>query len=331
MKLNKNKKAFTLIELIVVMAIIGILVLLAMPKFIGHTQKAKWQMILTDSRAIEDASERFAIKEEAFPIKNDVHTKAELEALGKIYTYRDKEVTLDSDGQYYDIDTNKLADYVKVKSPSDLFVIENKSGNVFIIKHNSSSIPVPEATEVLSVIAPYDWDSTLVLKSDGTVWRNGYDGNENKITSEQQIDVGGIKVVKLISYSGWSCGHHAYALLENGDVYGMGENNASQLGETIYNNNPLYGYNYETGLHYEKYNMIKIEELSDIKDINSTGYGVLGITESNNLIGTGRFYRDYSSLNGQVESIDIETHEGVSANIITKNGTTVSTDDFNNL
>ena len=38
-KNDKNKKAFTLIELIVTIADIGILVLLASPRFFGHTQK----------------------------------------------------------------------------------------------------------------------------------------------------------------------------------------------------------------------------------------------------------------------------------------------------
>ena len=36
-----DKKAFTLIEVLVVVAIIGILALLALHRFIGHTQKAE--------------------------------------------------------------------------------------------------------------------------------------------------------------------------------------------------------------------------------------------------------------------------------------------------
>lgn len=53
MKFIKNKKAFTLIELIVVMAIIAVLVLLAAPKFIGQTDKAKAAQIQNDIRVAE--------------------------------------------------------------------------------------------------------------------------------------------------------------------------------------------------------------------------------------------------------------------------------------
>lgn len=48
-----NKKGFTLIELLTVIAILGILVLLAAPKFLGYTEKARLQHITHDVKVME--------------------------------------------------------------------------------------------------------------------------------------------------------------------------------------------------------------------------------------------------------------------------------------
>ena len=54
-----KNKGFTLIELIVIMAVIGILVLLAMPKFMGHTKKAQYTKLIANAKNLETASERY--------------------------------------------------------------------------------------------------------------------------------------------------------------------------------------------------------------------------------------------------------------------------------
>ena len=53
----KNDKAFTIIELIVVIAIIGILVLFGAPKLLGYVQKAQLARIQHDVRIMEDEME----------------------------------------------------------------------------------------------------------------------------------------------------------------------------------------------------------------------------------------------------------------------------------
>lgn len=59
----KNKKGFTLIELIVVIAILGILVLLATPKFIGYVEDAKLAQIKNDVKAYESEMTALLIKD----------------------------------------------------------------------------------------------------------------------------------------------------------------------------------------------------------------------------------------------------------------------------
>lgn len=56
LKALKNKKGFTLIELIVVIAVIGILVLLAAPKFLGYTQDANVSAMQSDAKVLSNAA-----------------------------------------------------------------------------------------------------------------------------------------------------------------------------------------------------------------------------------------------------------------------------------
>lgn len=60
-KKYKNRKGFTLIELIVVMAIIGILVLLAAPRFLGYTKDANVTAMQQDAKVLSDASLQYNI------------------------------------------------------------------------------------------------------------------------------------------------------------------------------------------------------------------------------------------------------------------------------
>lgn len=63
-----NNEAFTLIELIVVMAIIAVLVLLAAPSFLNYTKDAKVTAMEQDTKVLSDAAELYYMKENDWPI-----------------------------------------------------------------------------------------------------------------------------------------------------------------------------------------------------------------------------------------------------------------------
>lgn len=60
----KNKKGFTLIELIVVIAVIGILVLLAAPKFLGYTKDAHVAAMKADVKTLSNGALVYNIDQE---------------------------------------------------------------------------------------------------------------------------------------------------------------------------------------------------------------------------------------------------------------------------
>ena len=64
---GSSKKGFTLIELIVVMAVIAILVTLAVHSFSGYTKRAKMIKLKNDARVISDASDRYYIDHGDWP------------------------------------------------------------------------------------------------------------------------------------------------------------------------------------------------------------------------------------------------------------------------
>lgn len=107
MNKSRLRKGFTIIELIVVIAILGILVLLALPKFLGYTEKAKVSQVKSDIVAYEKAIDPKRIDDDKYIKdweKTDVPT---MESLKKSL-FNKKGLINDSnnvsfEGEYYKI------------------------------------------------------------------------------------------------------------------------------------------------------------------------------------------------------------------------------------
>ena len=113
---GKGRKGFTLIELIVVMAVLAILVLLAAPKFLGHTKEAQFTKHINNAKVLEDASERYYIDHGQWPrgADADKYTPAEVSAYAeRIYDITGSELEL-AEGNYWDIDYAALGSYANL-------------------------------------------------------------------------------------------------------------------------------------------------------------------------------------------------------------------------
>ena len=75
-KLIKGKKGFTLIELVIVIAILGILAGIAIPRFLDATATARGAKIVADLRTIDSAIVIYNAKTGAYPADTDALTTA---------------------------------------------------------------------------------------------------------------------------------------------------------------------------------------------------------------------------------------------------------------
>lgn len=97
----KSKVGFTIIELIVVMAVIAILVLLAAPKFLGYTQRAQETQIRNDVKVVENMTDEYLMRMDILPDNGAEKSKDELRALN-IYDTKGRVSSTDiiEDGPY---------------------------------------------------------------------------------------------------------------------------------------------------------------------------------------------------------------------------------------
>ena len=68
-KRTKGDKGFTLIELIVVIAVLGVLATLIIPRVVGVKSKAETAAMDANEKIIKNALERYYLEHETYPVK----------------------------------------------------------------------------------------------------------------------------------------------------------------------------------------------------------------------------------------------------------------------
>ena len=151
-----DKKAFTLIEVLVVVAIIGILALLALPRFIGHTQKAELVRIQHDVKAMEkEIGTEFANGEDEFN-KWENNSK-DLNQLVKDKELFEKEGVakeVDSTDGTYKIVPKEYKDKINTKLKGTFYA--NSGGKVYYEHGKMPGDPGDSDEEIKDIINPDD-------------------------------------------------------------------------------------------------------------------------------------------------------------------------------
>ena len=128
----KNKKGFTIIELLVTIAVIAILVLLAVLGISNYIEKAQIARIQNDVRAVENVANAYHLEHGDYdtdgiiPI-DDLREKA---SQGDFYTKKGKEETVDEDKTYEKL-SSSITDEANSSLPGD-FIIDDDGNAGYI-------------------------------------------------------------------------------------------------------------------------------------------------------------------------------------------------------
>ncbi|GAA6426953.1 type II secretion system protein [Dielma fastidiosa] len=109
----KNKKGFTLIELIVVIAILGILALFLVPQFMGYADDAKRQVAKANLRTVWSAAKAVEVAQQYdTTINADNFNEKVIEKLGSSFDADEVDVEFDGEKGIVISATYSTGDYI---------------------------------------------------------------------------------------------------------------------------------------------------------------------------------------------------------------------------
>ena len=148
MKIFKNRRGFTLVELIVVLVILAILASLLIPALTGYIDRAKRDQVVAETRMLHEAVQTVA---------GEAYGSSEWPSNGYIFTIASqsgKKVTNAQDTATYDTFQNRYNEIVKLAEvPSltdgtgDFVAFTDTKGSVFCVLYNSGAYTVYDTEE----------------------------------------------------------------------------------------------------------------------------------------------------------------------------------------
>lgn len=199
--IEKKKKSlkqggFTLIELIVVMAVLAILILLAAPRFIGQTERARQTQIKNDLKVVDNAINEYLMTHHDLPDEwfQKVGLDADVNA-GKVYGLKGV-VDVVEPNEYRIISPDFVAD--KARSNLSGEFIASDDGDTYYIDENGTHVKKPDSlTEV-----PEGWIPIWNAQDFKSIGRDAAFPADGKFIQMAEVDMKGEEYVPLGGHDG---------------------------------------------------------------------------------------------------------------------------------
>ena len=196
-KYNMNKKGFTLVELLAVIAILALLVIIALPNVLSMFNNAKKDLFLTEAKNVfKESAKKY--------ISDNMHSSKEGNTYCKSKTDSKNPLDMDSNDTYYYIEKDSMGKTTKI-------VIWNESGyvakaigdNVELNSLNSDTVTEGNNTDVtcenvlskLNIIPKLTKDYTLVLNAEQNVREGTFNVSGKINSSSNTTDFNKVKYV----------------------------------------------------------------------------------------------------------------------------------------